>query len=481
MMNRAAQTFWRRVLLLLSLLGTLACAFTLPDTDIMPAPNNGEINPESDEPATESVDDLSITLVAPLENAVYLEGVGVNFVARVTGASNSVNRVEVLIDNQIVATNPQPNPADAPAFTVTQRWTASGIGQHSVSMVVFRADGTSVTSNIHSIEVVNSLDLVQIMMPPEQNTSTSSPTESETNTEDAPAAGRAGLLGLLGQISGDSASSAPDPAPPDEGQSPTESVADPEPEPIEEDESPTDDTEASELESEPESSSEEEQEEPPSAPTTPTATLLVGANVRGGPSTEFGVIGGFAEGTETEALAVTSSGDWYKVRYYNGEGWISSQLLSVTGVEGLPIDDGPLPPTPVPTNPPPPTAEPTNRNIVFDGGITVDPFPLTCATESTVSFTVRNDGSEALGSESSIAIRDIHVASGSIIENRITLGNLGAGEQADFEVQLRVDIYFNEGHRIEVILDADNQVSESNEDDNRSSTDEYTLEQGGNC
>lgn len=63
--------------------------------------------------------------------------------------------------------------------------------------------------------------------------------------------------------------------------------------------------------------------------TTTTKTVYVTAsslNVRSGPSTSYGVIGGLSKGSS--ASVVGSSGSWYKIKYGSGYGYISSSYTS---------------------------------------------------------------------------------------------------------------------------------------------------------
>ena len=92
-----------------------------------------------------------------------------------------------------------------------------------------------------------------------------------------------------------------------------------------------------------------------------TAVVAVpSANVRRGDSTAFGVIRALASGTEVTLLGVSTSGSgWFKVLMPQGdEGWMSPQVLTVTGdTSRLP---GLIPPQPPPTSaaPAPATAVP---------------------------------------------------------------------------------------------------------------------------
>jgi subtilase family serine protease len=180
-----------------------------------------------------------------------------------------------------------------------------------------------------------------------------------------------------------------------------------------------------------------------------------------------------------EIIAVNPSGDWYKVRSTYGEGWISAAFVTVSGnVDSLPVDAGP--PTPVPyTDTPVPTATPaTNTNLVIVGTPVIDPHPLECGETASIEVTVRNDGSGAATSGGMIFVEDVRSSDGA--RQQSTEGVfpvLQPGQSHTAEMFLTVSTYFNEGHRIVITIDSNNQVPETNEGDNRF-TSEYALAKG---
>lgn len=87
-----------------------------------------------------------------------------------------------------------------------------------------------------------------------------------------------------------------------------------------------------------------------SSMTLPIATFTANVNVRNGPSTEALAIGSFAAGQTTEILAVSPDGGWYKVDYYNQEGWVFAHFVTVSGdIATLPQGSGNEPSAPEPT------------------------------------------------------------------------------------------------------------------------------------
>lgn len=433
-----------RTLALFSLVfATLACSLNLPEdtTDaVVPQQNN----------AIEGLPD--VILAAPLEGAVYLEGVPVNVLARVENAGEDIDRVEIVIDNEIVTTLPLPNPAGAPVFTVAQSWTAEEVGTRMVAVNVFRSDGSSVSSPASIVQVVNDDPNVMVVVP-----------EADSETTDTDTTNQVGSI--VGQSETIDTEPEDEEAPaPEVEEAPQQEANAPEPEPT---------------------------DEPPTAeptPSSPTATILVGANIRQGPSTEFTVIGTFAANQETRALAVNPDRSWYKIEYYNSEGWIFNDLVQVSNTDQLPVEVGPPTPTPVPPTPTPvpatPTPEPDNVNLVFNGATSIDPYPPQCGDTMEIRVPVRNEGSEDMDGTAALIVRDTHIDSGTVTQITAPIPQLDADESRTVEdIFLTVETNFDSRHRIEIILDSNNEVAETNEGDNASRVDalEYTLEKGDNC
>jgi len=60
----------------------------------------------------------TVRIVSPLPNATYLEGVAVNIQAQIGNAGADIHRVEVAVDNNLIATLPDPNTTDAAQFNI---------------------------------------------------------------------------------------------------------------------------------------------------------------------------------------------------------------------------------------------------------------------------------------------------------------------------------------------------------------------------
>ena len=112
----------------------------------------------------------------------------------------------------------------------------------------------------------------------------------------------------------------------------------------------------------------EEAPEPTAAPTGPRAQTTAGVNVRNGPGTGYDVIGSLLAGTEMDVTGRNADNTWFRVPYYNAEGWVFGGLMSVSGdVNSLPVINVPPPPptaTPIPTAVPA-TAAPSTPTFRF--------------------------------------------------------------------------------------------------------------------
>ena len=362
-----------------------------------------------------------VQIVSPLPNATYLEGVAVNIQALVTNAGEDIDRVDILVDDENLASLTQPNEAGTPSFSLTQSWPAAGTGTHTITVTAFRSDGTTSEPAAVTITVIN-----QVAQQEETPEVTVEPTDDE-NGEDEPT-----------------------PAP----------------------------TEAPEQE-EPEESDEPEEPEDEPTPDVPTATFLTGVNVRRGPDTSFEPpMGSFAANDTSEVLAVNPSRTWYKVRYYNSEGWVFANLMSVSGnVDNLPVDAGPPTPTPVPptATPVPATATPQIDVNLVAGNITTDPGTPTCGQTFRVFVDIANFGSTT-SPGGSIRVED--ESNGLVTSTVGVFGEIEPGQTRNFgPIPLTVDTNYGAEHELRFIVDPNNEIAETNEDDNRNDKD-YTLQRG---
>jgi len=369
-----------------------------------------------------------VRIAAPLPNATYLEGVSVNIQAAISNAGADIDRVEILVDNELAATLPQPNTAGTPTFSIAQTWTAAGAGQHSIAVTAFRSDGSS--SEPASVNVT-------VVAQGAQATSTRTPGSSAEETDEASNAnGNATRSGNQAQVNASPAVSRT-PAPPTD----------------------TPEPEASDT------------------PSRPQVTFTQGVNLRRGPSVKFvPPIGSYATGQTADILAKTQAGDWYKISGVNGEGWVSAQFVTVSGnADQITIDNGPPVPadtaTPVPfTATPVATAVPqTAANLVL-GNVGFTPaLPAKCGQTIEIKIDVANLGTSATTTNGSISIRDIYVPTNT--ETQSTTGAfpvINAGQTVNVGgIFLTVPSYgLNEAHKIVITVNPNGAVPETNNSDN---------------
>ena len=110
---------------------------------------------------------------------------------------------------------------------------------------------------------------------------------------------------------------------------------------------------------------------PPAEPTaTPTAEAAIaittqGMNVRGGPGTNYPIVGAAQAGEQYVITGKDQSGAWWQVTYNGQNGWLFGELVTANNSSAVALAQNipaPPPPTntpiPAPTQPPAPTAAP---------------------------------------------------------------------------------------------------------------------------
>ncbi|RMG70527.1 MAG: SH3 domain-containing protein [Chloroflexi bacterium] len=355
-----------------------------------------------------------VTITLP--NAPYREGVTAHIQAMVTNAGEDISRVEIAVDGTVIATLPNPNPSGDLAFGVSYPWQTVGLGQHIIQVTAYRADNTSGQAT-HTLNVVEAQIIQQPIQP---STPTPQPTIPPRDT-----------------------------LPP----APTSNAA------------------------------------PTTFPTSDAAAVPMALfdrqqNVRRGPGTEFvPILGTFAPGDQAEILSLNLTGDWFKVRFGDGEGWVYAPYVTVQGsTSNLPREVGPPTPIPqptaIPTAVPPPAAtntpQPSLNLVLVDPFI--DPPQPNCGQPFQVGMTIRNDSNQRISTGLS-RIQDVHIASGTVTASSgdgLIPVDLDPGGTHRVAVTFTIDVYVNETHRIEFIVDVNNNITETNENDNRIGV-EYTL------
>ena len=397
-------------------------------------------------------------ITAPLPNATYLEGVGVNIQLAVSNAGAGIDRVEVSLDGVVAATLPDPNPSDAPAFGVTQTFSAEGVGSHVVEARVFREDGTvslpvSVTYNVVS-------DLPSAPTPTPTNTIPPTPTSAQTviltalplqTTDTAQTTVTPGGVVVV------STNPVATPLATSAGVTPS-GVA---------------------------------------TSTTPLAKFEGAVNVRRGPSTNFEPpIGTFNAGQSAEALALNTDGKWLKVRFSGGEGWVFLEIIKTEGaIDSLPREAGPAVPTrapatatsaftavpagtSVPATTVPSTGGPNLIVVGFElqqiaGGKPIN--DITINEPSTAFVRVRNVGDQpSIGFFAVLTIVNTSDGGFKLVEAGAVSG-LAAGAETLVQIAFTDKAGQTMAKTAVVRVDENNQVLETNENDNASAPINYTL------
>lgn len=350
-----------------------------------------------------------VRIVSPLPNATYLTGVSVNIQAAVSNAGADIDRVEIAVNDGIVATVPTPNSAGLPAFSITHAWPAASPGVYTISVSAFRGDGSSSAPATVSVRVVaqggssvsgaqTTAEVTEQVIAP-----TSTPQPTDEATEEAPTE-----QALSGAASGP-----------------------------------------------------------------PVATVREAINVRRGPGMNFPAIGTFTQGQAIEILASNLASDWYKVRFGTGEGWVFGGLLNLSGdLASVPREAGPPTPTPVPPTPAVPTAviptatTPPTVNLVA-GIVVLAPEQPRCNETFTIGLDVANLGTTATATGGLVAVQDTRLSDNSV--QQTTEGAfpvLQPNETVRIEMRLTVATWYDEDHRLVLTIDPANQIAETDEGDN---------------
>lgn len=401
----------------------------------------------------------AIRIASPLPDAVYQQGTPVNILARIENAGADINRVEIKLDDRVIGQSDTPNSSGAAAFSIVNSWFADSAGSHTVSITVSRSNGDSATESVE-IEVRATATITPEMTEAVETTELpESDTMDDTDdTENADTTGGDDESVDMADAESDSGDDTDESG--DESDSDTE-INLPTPVPVEPSATAQPDPTAI----------------PPTlTPATPRVTVLQGANVRGGPGTEFGISGSLAQNTQEDLLAINPAGDWYKITYYNGEAWIFASLVEVSGnTAGLPVDQGPPTPipvtntfTPVPaTNTPVATNTPATAPNLIPESASTDPHPLVCNVSSAVTVTIANTGNASSGEGGLVLVEAVRVSDNQVIATTETIFTpIAAGDNQTVVAYITVSSYIGEEQIIRVTVDSTNQVAESNEDDN---------------
>lgn len=240
-----------------------------------------------------------------------------------------------------------------------------------------------------------------------------------------------------------------------------------------------------------ETRAEEEVEEPapepepePTEDPRPHVVATVNSNVRAGDSTLYRVIGHLLEGESALIKGLSSYGTgWYFIELANGRsGFIYPGIVNTSGDLGnLPrINPPPLPPTPipVPTAVPAPPQPQTGADLVFHE-VEIHPHPVDCKETYRIKVVVRNAGSGAATSGGTILVSDRGVnGTAQAQTTQIAYGPLAPGHTQEVTGHLTPTLHYDTIHHINLQLDSNNQVAETNEGNNLHAEAPYALGRG---
>jgi uncharacterized protein YgiM (DUF1202 family) len=113
------------------------------------------------------------------------------------------------------------------------------------------------------------------------------------------------------------------------------------------------------------------------APSAVVTTEGVVLNVRGGPGTDYALVGGLQPGTELTLLARSADGAWFQIAFpadSDGRGWVIGEFLEIQGAtDQLPVAEAPSAPAPTIEPTLAPTVQPAAPEITPTVTITATP------------------------------------------------------------------------------------------------------------
>ena len=378
---------------------------------------NLEVIPEDRSPSFEGPPVIHIA--APLPNQTFLSGTTVIVQARVENAGPDISRIAVLLNEELMGEQLNPNETQAEVLPLTIDWPTSNEGDYTIAVVAERGDGSSAREDVKIMVIPRSQ-----YQAPEVATATAEVTEPPPANEAAPSQAE-------DRATADSPAEAPQPAAATSAPALT--------------------TGLSEV----------------------TGTVIRPAPLRPGPGVDSGQpIGSLMVDDEVLVIAVNPEGSWYRVRRGTAiDAWVDASLVSAPGdLTGLPIETGE----------PAPAAEGVNLVVT---GVELAPDPPVCGEQTIVRATVRNSGTVKSQTSPWVAVHAHLLSDQSVqAQNAETvyLPALEVGEATVLEVPLTLTGRYAELHEIRVTVDQGNHVIETRENDNTGTSRHFELSQG-NC
>lgn len=391
-----------------SMLLQMLCLLFLAGCNLIFAPDDP--SPSFDGPPV-------IHIAAPQPNQKFQSGATVIVQARVENAGPDISRIAVLLNEELMGEQLNPNVTNAEVLPLTIDWPTSNEGEYTISVVAERGDGSSAREDVSIMVVPRS----QYQAP-----------EAATITPEYA------------------------------DQSPTAMEA------------PSQAEEAASTESPPEAGPQATATSPPALSTGPsevTGRVIRPAPMRPGPGVDSGPpIGSLMVDDEVLIVAVNPAGSWYRIRRgTETDAWVDASLVAAADdLSGLPIETGaPQPPE-------------EGVNLVVTG-IELVPDPPVCGQTTIVRAIVRNSGALGSQTSPWVAAKAHLLSDESVqAQNPETkyLPALEAGEEAVLEIPLTLTARFAELHVIRVIVDHGNHVLETHENDNTGTSRQFELSQG---
>lgn len=199
----------------------------------------------------------------------------------------------------------------------------------------------------------------------------------------------------------------------------------------------------------------------------PQATARINGNVRRGDGTQYEVIGSIPAGTTVQIIGLSALGtNWYLIVLPNGvQGWVAPSIVDVTGnFSNVPRVNPPPPPTATPV---PFTATPASTVNLVAGNFRFDPGSPNCGQAFNIYMDVANFGTSTSPS-GTIAVNDYRQADGSFQTSTVgAFPSIAPGQTVNVgPIPLTVSTFYNENHRLLMIVDGSNLIFETNESDN---------------
>ena len=199
----------------------------------------------------------------------------------------------------------------------------------------------------------------------------------------------------------------------------------------------------------------------------PTVMAVRDANVRKGDSTSYEVVGSLLNGNSASVLGVSALGSgWYLIRLPNGtQGWIAPSVVQASGnFANVPrVNPPPLPTaTPIPA-----TATPNSAINLVAGNFSFAPGSPNCNQPFNVFMDVANFGTIA-SPGTILSVTDFRRADGSFQTSNIgAIPPINPGQTVNVgPITLTVSTFYNEDHRLFMVIDPNNTIVEMNKNDN---------------